>query len=106
MTAGVPSVDSSCISVSLVVQCSVWTRAVVAQHPRHIVVVFRGRRDPGNDPIEQIGIVAIEQSFESVELGAVEVRERPLGERTENEVAFLRAAMPASEQQPPAPDIW
>jgi hypothetical protein len=48
---------------------------------------------------------AIEQRFKPVELGAVEARERALGERAENEVALLRPAMPAPEPQPPTEDI-
>ena len=36
---------------------------------------------------------------------AVQVGEMGLGKSAENEIAFLRAAMPAPEQQPPAAGI-
>jgi len=71
----------------------------------HVVIMFWRRRAAAENPIEQIGVGAIEQRFESVELGAIEVRERSLGERAKNEVAFLRSAMPASEQQPPTANV-
>jgi hypothetical protein len=51
------------------------------------------------------GVRAIEQLLNSPELTAVQGLEGVLGERAENEVAFLRPAMPAAEQQPPAPDV-
>jgi hypothetical protein len=71
--------------------------AEATQQVHHIVIMFRRRRAAAENPIEEIGVRAIEQRFDSVELSAVEVRERSLGERAKNEVAFARSAMPASD---------
>ena len=79
--------------------------AETAQQVHHVVIMFWRRRAAAENPIEQIEVGAIEQRFESVELSAVEGRERSLGERAKNEVAFLRPAMPASEQQPPTANV-
>src|SRR5215470_16989545 len=79
--------------------------AETAQQVHHVVIMFWRWRAAAENPIEQIGVGAIEQRFETVELGAVEVRERSLGERAKNEVTFLRSAMPASEQQPPTANV-
>jgi hypothetical protein len=77
--------------------------AEAAQQPHQLVIVLRRRRcDTDEDPVEQIDIGAIEQRFEALELRAVQALERRLGERTEDEVDLLRAAMPAAELQPPA----
>ena len=51
-----------------------------AQQAHHIVVVFSRRRPSTDDPAEQISVRAIEQTFESVELGAVKLCEARLGE--------------------------
>jgi hypothetical protein len=69
------------------------------------VVMSRRWRSATEDPVEQIGVSAIEQSFESVELGIVEAQEGRLSERAENKVALLSPAMPASKQQSPASNI-
>jgi hypothetical protein len=69
------------------------------------VVVLWRRRAALDDPVKQIGVGTIEQSFETRQLRAVQVGEVGLGKSAENEIAFLRAAMPAPEQHPPAADI-
>jgi hypothetical protein len=56
-------------------------------------------------PIKQVGVGAIEQRLKSPELTAIQGPEGVLGERAENEVAFLRPAMPAPKQEAPAADI-
>jgi hypothetical protein len=61
------------------------------------VIVLRWRRAPADDPVEQLGIGAIKESFELVELGSVETRNAQLGESAENEIALLRPAMPRPE---------
>src|SRR5262245_36413266 len=76
-----------------------------AQQAHHVVVVCRrGPAAPG-DPVEQVGVGAVEQGFESVQLGAVQVIKRRLGERAEQKVDLLRAAVPAAEQKPPTADL-
>ncbi len=79
--------------------------AEITQHLHHVVIVFRGRREAAYNPVEQIGISAFERRFELVELAVAEGRQGRLRERAKNEVALLRPAMPAAEQQPPAPEI-
>jgi hypothetical protein len=70
----------------------------------YIMVVFLWWRKAADDPIEEIGISAIEQSFEPVELIAVESGEVLLGKSAKNEIALLRSPMPAAEQQPSESD--
>jgi hypothetical protein len=79
--------------------------AEAAQQLHDVVIVLWRRPAAAQDPVEQIGVRAIEQSLEPVELPAVEVREGRFGERAEDEVVLLRPAMPAAEQQAPAADI-
>jgi len=67
--------------------------------------MFRRRIADAEDPVKQIRVRAIEQCFEPPELIAVQGLEGSLGERTENEVAFLRSAMPAPKEKPPAANI-
>jgi hypothetical protein len=69
------------------------------------VVIFFRWCEAADDPIEQIGIGSIEQGFEPVELVRVKPREVSLRERAENKVAFLRAPVPAPEQEPLVADI-
>ena len=79
--------------------------AEAAQQPHDIMIVLWRRRATAHDPVEQIGVGAIEQSLEPVELATVEAREGRFGERAEDEVVLLRPAMPAAKQQTPAADI-
>ena len=62
-----------------------------------MIVFFRWRAAADN-PVEQIRIGAIEQSFETLQLRAVQVSDMGLGKSAEYEVALLRSAMPAAEQ--------
>ena len=54
--------------------------AETTQEAHHIVIMFWRRRDAAENPIEQIGVGAIEQCFEPVELGMVQALERRLRE--------------------------
>src|SRR4051812_376445 len=69
-------------------------RAEVAKQPHHVMVVSGWRRTATEDPVQQIGIRAIEQSFEPAELGGVETGQGCVRERAEDEIALLGAAMP------------
>jgi hypothetical protein len=101
MTVFTPeSADGSRLLVSRVVVPS-----EASQQTHHIVVVFLRWWETADDPVEQIGIGTIEQSFESVELRAVEVSEMDFGKSAEDEIALLGSPMPTSEQQPPASDM-
>src|SRR5258705_11402664 len=76
-----------------------------SQQTHHVVVVLFGCSEATDDPIEQVRIGALEQSLETVELGAVEICEMDIGKPAKNEVALLRPAMPAPKQEAPAADI-
>jgi hypothetical protein len=76
-----------------------------SQQARHVVVVFFWWSNAGYDPIEQVGISAIQQRFEPLDLRGVEACEISLREPAEYEVTLLRSPMPAPEQQPPASDF-
>ena len=76
--------------------------AEFTQHAHHIVVVLSRWREALDDPAEQIGVGAIEHSFETLQLCAVQVNQMGIGKFAENEIAFLRAAMPGPKQQTPA----
>ena len=79
--------------------------AKATQQAHHIVIMFRGWRAAAENPIEQIGVGAIEQRFEPVELGPVEALERRFRKRAEDEITLLCPAMPGAEQQLPAADV-
>ncbi len=70
--------------------------AEAAQQLHDVMIVLWRRPAAAQDPVEQIGVGAIEQSLEPVELVTVEAREGRFGERAEDEVVLLRPAMPAS----------
>jgi len=76
-----------------------------ADQLHYVVIVLRRRIADTEYPIEQIGVRAIEQRLESAELIAVQALEGVLGERAENDVAFLRPAMPAPKQETPGADV-
>jgi hypothetical protein len=79
--------------------------AEAAEQLHHVMVMFRRRIADAEYPVKQVGVGAIEQRLKSPELTAVQALEGVLGERAENEVAFLRPAMPAPKQEAPAADI-
>src|SRR6266404_897073 len=86
-------------------RCTMSLGAETAQQLHHVVFMFCRRITNAEDPIKQVGVRAIEQRLEPPELIVVQGREGVLGERPENEVAFLRPAMPAPKQQALAADI-
>jgi hypothetical protein len=77
----------------------------ISQQAHHIVVIFFRWCEAVDDLVEQIWIGTIEQSLEPVHLRGVEVSEMGVGKPAEDEIALLGSPMPASEQQPSAPDI-
>ncbi len=64
------------------------------------MVVFGGRRGAAGDPIEDVGVGAVEQRLVTVELRLVKPGEMSIGETAEDQVALARAAVPGAEQQP------
>jgi hypothetical protein len=79
-------------------------RPVGTQQVQHIVVVLRWRHTAVEDPLEEIRVGTVEQSFEAVELAGIEDCPAAVGKRPEEQVALLRAAMPALEEKPVAVD--
>jgi hypothetical protein len=79
--------------------------AEAAQQLHHVMIMFWRRITDTEYPVKQIGVGAIEQCLEPPELVAVQGLERVLSERSENEVAFLRPAVPAAKQEAPAADV-
>jgi len=59
--------------------------AEAAQQLHDVMIVLWRRPAAAQDPVEQIGVGAIEQSLEPVELVTVEAREGRFGERAEDE---------------------
>jgi hypothetical protein len=76
-----------------------------AEQLHHVMIMFRRRIADAEYPVKQIGVGAIEQRLKSPELIAVQGLERVLSERAENEVAFLRPAVPTAKQEAPTADI-
>ena len=54
--------------------------AEAAQHLHHVVIMFWRRLTNTEDPVEQVGIGAIEQRLEPPELVVVQSRQGVLGE--------------------------
>jgi hypothetical protein len=72
--------------------------AETAQQLHHVMIMFRRRIADAKYPVKQVEVSAIEQRLKSPELTVVQSLEGVLSERAENEVAFLRPAMPAPKQ--------
>src|SRR5258705_4867018 len=79
-------------------RCTMPLDTETAEQPHHVMIVFRRRITDAEDPVKQVGVGAIEQRLEAPELTAVQSLDGALSERAENEVAFLRPAMPAPKQ--------
>ena len=69
------------------------------------MVVFGGRRGAAGDPIEDVGVGAVEQRLVAVELRLVKPGEMSIGKAAEDQVALARAAVPGTEQQPLAANL-
>ena len=76
-------------------RCTMSLDAETAEELHHVMIMFRRRIADAEYPVKQVGVGAIEQRLKSPELTAVQGLEGAVGERAENEVAFLRPAMPA-----------
>ena len=77
----------------------------VAQQTHHVMVIFLRRCEAGDDPVEQIRVGTIEQSFKPIELRIVETGEMKLSKSAKDEIALLCSSMPAPKQQAPATEI-
>ena len=61
------------------------------------MVVLRRRLGPARDPVENIGIGAVEQRLIAIELAIVESRQMRVGKSAEDQVALARPAVPGTE---------
>ena len=69
-------------------------------------MVVRGRRDgAAGDPIEDVGVGAVEQRLEKVELRLVKPGKVNIGKATEDKIALPRPAVPGTEQKPLAANV-
>jgi hypothetical protein len=71
----------------------------------HVVVVFGCRRDTAGDPVENVGIGAVEQRLVAVELHFVKAGHMRIRKSAEDQVALARAAVPGAERQPLAANL-
>jgi hypothetical protein len=71
----------------------------------HLVVVLGGRLGVAGNPVEDVGVGAVEQGLVPVELRVVKSGKVLIGEAAEDQVAFPRAAAPGTEQQPLAANL-
>ena len=62
------------------------------------MVVLRRRLGPSRDPVENVGVGAVEKCLVAVELCLVKPRQMRIGEAAEDQVALLRPAVPGTEQ--------
>src|SRR5712664_1522853 len=65
-------------------RCTMSLDAETAEQLHHVMIMFRRRITDAEDPVEQVGVGAIEQRLKSPELTAVQGLEGVLGERAEN----------------------
>jgi hypothetical protein len=86
-------------------RCTISLRAETAQQLHHVVIVLRRRIANAEYPVKQIRVRAIQQRLKSPELTAIQRIEGAVGKRAENEVTFLRPAMPAPKEKSPAANI-
>ena len=61
------------------------------------MVVLGWRLGSARDPIEDVGVGAVEQCLIAIELAIVESGEMRIGEAAEDQVALLRSAVPGTE---------
>ena len=64
------------------------------------MIVFGWRSGAAGDPVEDVGVGAVEQCLVAIELAVVETGEVRIGKTAEYQVALPGAAVPGSKQQP------
>jgi len=65
-----------------------------------------GRRlNAPEDPVEKVGVGAVKQRFEAIELTVVEPCKADIGERPEEKITLLCPPVPASKKESPATDV-
>ena len=69
------------------------------------MVVLRRWPSPARDPIENVGVGAVEQCLVAIELAVIEPGEVGIGKTAKDQVAFSCPAVPGTEQQPLAADL-
>src|SRR6266704_2855518 len=73
--------------------------AEAAQQVHDVMVICWRRRAATGDPVKQVGVVTVEQGLEPAQLCGAQPTASAIGERAENQVDLLRAAMPAAKHQ-------
>jgi hypothetical protein len=73
--------------------------AVGEEEARHVIIKFRGRGGAAGNPIEDVGVGAVEQGLVAVELIFREPGEMGIGKAAEYQVALARATVPGAERQ-------
>ncbi len=73
--------------------------AVGEEEAGYVVVVLGGRRGAAGNPIEYVGVGAVEERLIVVELRRVKPSKVSVGETAEDQVALARAAVPGTKQQ-------
>jgi hypothetical protein len=76
---------------------SMWSVAVSEQEAGHVVIVFGWGCGAAGDPVENVGVGAVEQCLVAVELRLVEPGEMGIGEAAEDQIALPRSAVPGTE---------
>ena len=69
------------------------------------MVMLGRRRDAAGDPVEKIGVGAIDQRLVAVELTVVEAGKVRIGKATEDQIALPSATMPGTERKPLAANV-
>ena len=69
------------------------------------MILLGRRKGAAGDPIEDVGVGAVEQRLVTVELRLVKPGEMRIGEAAEDQIALARPAVPGAEQQPLAANL-
>lgn len=69
------------------------------------MVVFGGWWGAAADPVEDVGVGAVEERLVAIELRLVKPGQMRVGKATEDQVALPCAAVPGTERQPLAANL-
>jgi len=69
------------------------------------MVVFGGRWGTAGNPVEDVGVGAVEERLVAIELCLVEPGQMRVGKATEDQVALPCAAVPGTKRQPLSPNL-
>jgi len=69
------------------------------------MVVFGGRGGAAGNPVEDVGVGAVEERLVAIELCLVKPGKMRVGKAPEDQVALPRPAVPGTERQPLSPNL-